>query len=329
MTRLFFLALELWYLCRDPRPLVRTVELHLVPEVDVDKDINITVRGSDWYWAVTAVMAVSTVVFMGLSFTVPRRKRIFHYITAAITMVASIAYFTMASNLGYAAIAVELVRGDPKVAGRYREIFYVRYIDWFVTTPLLLLDLLLTAGLPWPTVFYTILVDEVMIVTGLVGALVSSNYKWGYFVFAMVALFFIAYNVTWVGRQHATTLGSNVARAYLVCGIWTIFLWFLYPIAWGLSEGGNVLAPDSEAVFYGILDLLAKPVFGGMLLFFHRNIDPVTLGLHIRDYDDVMHPSEKSGFGSAAAAHNRVTGPANGVVAENTTATTADQTAAV
>ena len=28
-----------------------------------------------------------------------------------------------------------------------RSIYYVRYIDWFITTPLLLLDLLLTAGM--------------------------------------------------------------------------------------------------------------------------------------------------------------------------------------
>jgi bacteriorhodopsin len=48
-----------------------------------------------------------------------------------------------------------------------------------VTTPLLLMDLLLTAGLPWPTILYTIFLDEVMIVTGLVGALVKSRYKWG------------------------------------------------------------------------------------------------------------------------------------------------------
>jgi len=98
-------------------------------------DINITTHGSDWYWAVTGVMIVCTMAFIGLSFSVPRRNRIFHYITAAITMVASIAYFTMASNLGYASIMVEFMRTNSKVAGVTREIFYVRYIDWFVTTP--------------------------------------------------------------------------------------------------------------------------------------------------------------------------------------------------
>lgn len=166
-----------------------------------------------------------------------------------------------------------------------------------------------------------------MVVTGLVGALVASSYKWGYFVFAMVALFFIAYNVCYVGLAHAKAINSNVHRTFLLCGVWTIFLWFLYPIAWGLSEGGNVISPDSEAVFYGVLDLMAKPVFGAMLLFGHRNIDPAILGLHIRDYDDpVGHNEKNSGIGSAASQPHNNNGvvdnhhAANTVAADNTMA---------
>lgn len=100
-------------------------------------------------------------------------------------MVASIAYFSMASNLGFTPIEVEFRRSNPVVSGVYREIFYVRYIDWMITTPLLLMDLLLTAGMPWPTLIWVVLVDWVMIVTGLVGALVVSSYKWGFFAFGM------------------------------------------------------------------------------------------------------------------------------------------------
>jgi len=83
------------------------------------------------------VMFVSTLVIMGMSFTKPRSHRIFHYITAAITLVAAIAYFTMGSDLGMTPIAVEFPRpNNPKVSGSgdnhngLREIFYVRYIDW-------------------------------------------------------------------------------------------------------------------------------------------------------------------------------------------------------
>lgn len=95
----------------------------------VDPD-SITTHGSDWYWAVCSVMTVATLTFVGLSVTKPRSKRIFHYITAGVTMVAAIAYFSMASNLGWTAIPVEFYRNNSQVHGRYREIFYVRYIDW-------------------------------------------------------------------------------------------------------------------------------------------------------------------------------------------------------
>jgi bacteriorhodopsin len=43
-------------------------------------------------------------------------------------------------------------------------------------------------------------------------------------------------------------------------------LWVLYPIAWVVSEGGNVISPNSESVFYSVLDVLAKIGFGALLL---------------------------------------------------------------
>lgn len=106
-------------------------------------------------------MGVSALGFMAHAHFWTGRKHghalqyvIFHYITAAICFVACIAYFTMASNLGYAAIMVEFQRSDPVVAGLYREIFYVRYIDWVITTPVsprinvLLFDANLAAAAP-------------------------------------------------------------------------------------------------------------------------------------------------------------------------------------
>jgi bacteriorhodopsin len=248
-------------------------------------DLEITNHGSDWYFTVCGVMGASTLIFMGMAFMKPQNHRLFHYITAGITLVAAIAYYSMGSNLGQVPIQVEFVRPDRDAVAQAgtREIFYVRYIDWFITTPLLLLDLLLTAGLPFPTILITILADEVMIVCGLVGALTQTTYKWGYWTFGTVAFFYVVYQLLWGGRQHANALGGSISKTYNMCGVLTIFVWFLYPVAWGLSEGGNVIHPDSEAIFYGILDIIAKPVFGFLLLFGHRNIDPSALGLHIRE----------------------------------------------
>jgi bacteriorhodopsin len=240
-------------------------------------------------------MTVSGFIFIGLGMRKERRDRVFHYITAAVVFVAAIAYFTMGSNLGFTPIAVEYHRNNPVVRGNYRSIYYVRYVDWFITTPLLLTDLLLTAGMPWPTILWTIIVDEIMIVTGLVGALVQSNYKWAYFAFGCLALVYIVYQLVWESRTHSRAYGRDVEKAFLYCGSLTAFLWILYPIAWGICEGGNVISPDSEAVFYGVLDFLAKPCFGALLIWGHRNIDPARLGLAIKDYDGdaLIHEKRK------------------------------------
>jgi len=144
-------------------------------------DIAITTRGSDLYFAIMCVMGAVGLAVILASIAKPRTDRIFFYITAAINFTACIAYFSMGSNLGWVPIDVEWLRphNGYGVGGTNREIFYVRYIDWFITTPLLLMDLLLTAGLPWPTILWTIFLDEIMIITGLVGALVKSRYKFG------------------------------------------------------------------------------------------------------------------------------------------------------
>jgi bacteriorhodopsin len=75
-------------------------------------------------------MTVATFAFLILGQMKPRSERVFHYITASVTMVAAIAYFTMGSHLGFTPIDVEFSRSDPRVAGMNREIYYVRYIDW-------------------------------------------------------------------------------------------------------------------------------------------------------------------------------------------------------
>lgn len=271
-------------------------------------DIHITTRGSNWLWAVTALMALSSLIFLILSFLrKPRSWRLFYYIMSGVTLVAAIAYFTMASNLGWVPITPQFMRNNALVRGFARQIFYVRYIMWFITTPLILLAILLTAALSWPTILFVILLDLVMITCLLVGALVRTSYKWGYYAFALAAMFGIFYHLLWTGRKHAAPLGPEVKRVYMMISGLTVFLWLLYPICWALSEGGNVIAPDSECIFYGILDILSHVVFGALLIWGHRTIDPKRLGLHIRDYDEVptynRHGIEKghNGVGDTTA----------------------------
>lgn len=120
-----------------------------------------------------------------------------------------------------------------------------------------------------------------MITTGLVGALTPSRYKWGYYAIGCAAMFYIFFTLLGPGRRNAARLGSDISRCYNSAGIWTLLLWLIYPIAWGVADGGNVISPDSEMVFYGVLDILTKIGFSAILLIQHDRIDPVRMGCKI------------------------------------------------
>ncbi|KAK1926706.1 hypothetical protein DB88DRAFT_178032 [Papiliotrema laurentii] len=292
------------------------------PPVDVQQ--HITVRGSDWLWAVFAVMLFTDLCVMAWHFMVPRGQRVFHQLAIIILTTAAIAYFSMASNLGYTGVATEFgSEGFP--AGVNRQIWYARYIDWTITTPALLLMLVLASGLPLSDIITLIFFDLVMIITGLIGALVESSYKWGFYAFGCAALFYIWWLLGGPARQSAGVLGAGYRRAFTSSAALLSFLWLLYPIAWGLADGANVISPDSEMIFYGILDLLAKPVYTILHLFMLSRLDLTALQLSSGKFTTSAvtgpHDVEKTGrhhYGTDAA----VAGTAGAVGTGATTGTT-------
>ena len=67
----------------------------------------------------------------------------------------------------------------------------MRYIQWVITAPLLLLEITLGTGLTISEIVTIDFMSVAAVVSGLVGALIPSTYKWGYFVFAVAAYFYI------------------------------------------------------------------------------------------------------------------------------------------
>ncbi|KAE8214152.1 hypothetical protein CF327_g2406 [Tilletia walkeri] len=240
-------------------------------------DIDLTTSGSSFLWFVFTMMAATAIGTSVWAFaSVDPHRRVFHYLTIGILTTASVAYFAMASNLGETPVQVEFLREGASIAaqngGRLtRGIWYARYIDWTITTPLLLLEILLVSGVPTSTILLTIFMDIVMIVTGLIGALVPSTYKWGFFSIGCVAMLFVFWILYGPAHTSAKSISADNGRVYFNGAIALCFLWFLYPIAWGLADGGNVISTDGEMVFYGVLDLLAKPVFAIYHLFALRS----------------------------------------------------------
>lgn len=71
-----------------------------------------------------------------------------------------------------------------------------------------------------------------MIITGLIGALVVSDYKWGYYAGGCVAMLFVFYQLIIPGRTSAKAINQAAYDAYFRSALVLSVLWFLYPIAW-------------------------------------------------------------------------------------------------
>ncbi|KAI8692451.1 hypothetical protein LRP88_12647 [Fusarium phalaenopsidis] len=257
-------------------------------------DIHITTHGSDWYYAVMSVMGVTMLVILGTSFLKPASSRIFHYILAAVAFVAMIEHYSMASNLGWVPIDVEWQRSSHLVAGVNRQIWWVRYCGWFLIWPLISLAILLTTAAPCVQILWTCFLSSAMAVMAVVGAVVRSDYKWGYYGFWIWAWLIIGYHLVWVPRRFAQVLGEDVKLVHGVTALWVWFLWMLYPVCWGISEGGNAISPDSEFIFYGILDCCLIPITSAFFLTYQWKIDPARLGLYMRTYDDPIPSSRRA-----------------------------------
>jgi bacteriorhodopsin len=79
------------------------------------------------------------------------------------------------------------------------------------------------------------------------------------------------------GGTAARAKGSSLGKFYGSISIYTIVIWLLYPIIWGVADGGRILSVNSEIIAYAVLDILAKPVFGIWLLVTHSRMSEAHL----------------------------------------------------
>ncbi|OBZ75706.1 hypothetical protein A0H81_04385 [Grifola frondosa] len=201
---------------------------------------HITAHATDWLWFVFVVMILSALGMFFWAFSRPRGTRLFHQIAIIILVTASIAYFSMASDLGATPVVVEF---RPHGSTVTRQIWVIRALySRFITFPLLLIELLLATGLAFSDIFTTVFLAWVVVVCGLVGALVPSTYKWGYFTLGVVTLFFIWFVLLVYGPRSTFNAGAPVRTGYIRGSGYLVFLLLLYPIAvdygaFGLASG--------------------------------------------------------------------------------------------
>eukprot|EP00127_Corallochytrium_limacisporum_P001709 Clim_evm46s77 gene=Clim_evmTU46s77 len=221
--------------------------------------------GQIFLWVGFAAMAVSTFSFYLIAQRVNVELRRFHNLTFMITGIASMAYLTMAFDLGSVMVG-------------HREFLYARYIDWMITTPLLLLDLCLLAGVHWNEIIFLIGADILMIAAGVVGALMDGNGKWAFFIYSCIFFGFIVVSLFSGMSAQAERYGAEVRDKFQQLSILTVALWTAYPVIWVLAEGTHIIPVDLEILLYAVLDIIAKCGFGFLLLANDTIIEKVESG---------------------------------------------------
>merc|ERR1711865_911528 len=142
--------------------------------------------------------------------------------------------------------------------------FSARYIDWVLTTPIMIHGLVHFAGAPDDTFVYLFFMDILMIVSGLIASVVCDSAKWFFFGFSILCFIpIIAYICWWKNKvvdaqfDYGFYFWNYGSMANL-----TTIAWFLYPVVWIMSEGLTVLSADGEAIVYTVLDLISKVLLG-------------------------------------------------------------------
>jgi len=250
-----------------------------VPEYQVATD-----TGDRTLWVVCVIMIISSLAFYAMAFRVPVQKRLFHILTAFITTFAAISYYAMAmgDGISYSHSTVkESHKHVPDTTQEvYRQVYWARYVDWSVTTPLLLMDLAFLAGLSGANILVAIVADVIMILTGLFAAFGSSESgQWGYYAIACIAYLVVIYQLAVHGRAMAMSKDSKTGTFFQAIGAFTLVLWTAYPIIWGIADGSRNINVDAEIICYAVLDVLAKPVFGFWLLFTHDAMPETSISL--------------------------------------------------
>jgi bacteriorhodopsin len=202
-----------------------------------------------------------------LCFAARESDRVFHYLLTFSILVGGILYYTEASDLGWSAVGPVSEDGPHPSY----QLFYAKYVNWFVSFPLTATALGLLSGVSWPTIFTNIAFCWIWVLSYLAAAYTTSVYRWGFFVFGTFCWLILAMSTLNEGREAAQRLG--VARDYMILSCWVNLLWLLYPVVFGLTDGAHIISVTSGFIFIGVLDVLIMPIWSVAFLLMARNWD--------------------------------------------------------
>jgi bacteriorhodopsin len=215
-----------------------------------------------------AVMGAATLFsFLGRSQVSPAYRTAVT-LTGLVTLIACYHYIRMFNSWD---TAFSLINGKLALTGIAFNDAY-RYVDWLLTVPLLLVELILVMQLSRSeTISKGVrlgLLAALMVMLGYPGEIAQSNgERWLWWSLAMVPFVIIVYELAVGLRASIATQPESVKGLVRAARTLTIVSWCFYPVVFVFPMFGFTGGATSAAVQvgYSVADIVAKAVFGVLI----------------------------------------------------------------
>ncbi|CAE8673426.1 unnamed protein product [Polarella glacialis] len=214
-----------------------------------------------------AAMGSATIFFWLQLPNVTKNYRTALTITGIVTLIATYHYIRIFNSWSEAFEVVSKDGGDyaVKLTGAPFNDGY-RYVDWLLTVPLLLIELILVMKLPQTE---TVNLSWKL---GLASALMviqeDLSVRWFWWCLSMIPFCYVVFTLA-VGLDEATSKQPSPAAASLASAAryLTVLSWCTYPFVYMVKSVGlaGPAATMYEQVGYSLADVLAKAVFGVLI----------------------------------------------------------------
>jgi len=221
-----------------------------------------------------AGMGSATIFFWLQMPNVNKQYRTALAITGLVTWIATYHYFRI-FNSWNAAFNVSFSSSEGgyvvSLSGQPFNDAY-RYVDWLLTVPLLLIELILVMGMPPAETVSKCwklgVASAAMVALGYPGEIQDSpSGRWMWWGFAMIPFCYVVMELA-IGLKEASEKQAASVASLTAAARWlTIFSWLTYPFVYIIKMLGisGVAATAGEQIGYSIADVVAKAVFGVLI----------------------------------------------------------------
>jgi len=221
-----------------------------------------------------AGMGSATIFFWLQLPNVHQKYRTALTITGLVTFIATYHYFRIFNSWNDAFnVKFDYKSGDYTVSltgAPFNDAY--RYVDWLLTVPLLLIELILVMGLPAAETVSKCwnlgVASCVMVAIGYPGEIQDDNTaRWKWWAFAMIPFIYVVAELA-VGLSEASSKQAESVATLTGYARWlTIISWLTYPFVYIIKMVGisGVSATSGEQIGYSIADVVAKAVFGVLI----------------------------------------------------------------